>query len=74
MIWPLPWDELYSFVEALNVHDSLKFTVDINETHVNFLDVTIYKDPNINISTDTSAWGQNKDGNHVPNNNTSTNE
>ena len=52
MIWPHSSEELYSFVSALNnVHDTIKFTVDISETQVNFLDVTVYKDQNGTIST-----------------------
>ena len=52
MIWPHSREELYSFVSALNnVHDTIKFTVGISETQVNFLDVTVYKDQNGTIST-----------------------
>ena len=52
MIWPHTRGELYSFIDALNnVHSSIKFTVDISETQANFLDVTIYKDPDGNITT-----------------------
>ena len=52
MIWPHPREELYSFISALNeVHQTIKFTVDISETHVNFLDVTVYKDQDGKITT-----------------------
>ena len=52
MIWPHSEEELYSFIEALNqVHHSIKFTSDISQTEVNFLDVKIYKDNKGNIST-----------------------
>ena len=52
MIWPHTREELYSFIDALNnVHSSIKFMVDISETQANFLNVTIYKDPDGNITT-----------------------
>ena len=52
MIWPHSPGELYSFLEALNnVHESIKFTTNISQTQVNFLDVSIYKDTHGNIRT-----------------------
>ena len=52
MIWPHSLGELYSFLEALNnVHESIKFTTNISQTQVNFLDNSIYKDANGNIRT-----------------------
>ena len=52
MIWPHTREELYSFIDALNkVHSSIKFRVGISKTQANFLDVTIYKDPDGNITT-----------------------
>lgn len=56
MIWPHPLEELYSFVQALNnVHESIKFTIDISQTQTNFLDVTVFKDTNGNIDTSISS-------------------
>lgn len=50
-IWPHPLEELNSFVEALNkVHNSIKFTVDISETWVNYLDTTVYETRNTKYS------------------------
>ena len=52
MIWPHSLGELYSFLEALNnVLESIKFTTNISQTQVNFLDVSIYKDAHGNIRT-----------------------
>ena len=52
MIWLHTQEELYFFIDALNnIHGSKKFMVDISETQANFLDVTIYKDPDGNITT-----------------------
>ena len=52
MIWPHSETELYSFLKALNqVNKSIKFTSDISQNKVNFLDVTIYKDNLGNLET-----------------------
>ena len=53
MIWQHSREELCSFLEALNsFHETIKFTADISETSVNFLDVTITKDEEGNLTTD----------------------
>ena len=45
MIHPHTSEELYSFIKTLNkVHVSIKFTLDISQTQVNFLEVTVFKD------------------------------
>ena len=52
MIWPHSLEELYSFLSALNdFHPAIKFTSNISQTEVNFLDVTVYKDRHGNIET-----------------------
>lgn len=53
MIWQHSREELCSFLDALNsFHETIKFTADISETTVNFLDVKVFKDENGYISTD----------------------
>ena len=45
MIWPYSREELYSFINGLNnSHPTLRFTSDVSETTVNFLDISITKD------------------------------
>ena len=53
MIWQHSNEELYSFLHALNsFHEMIKFTADISETSVNFLDVKVTKDTHGNITKD----------------------
>ena len=52
MIWPYSREELYSFINDLNnSHPTLRFTSDVSETTVNFLDVRITKDASGRIQT-----------------------
>ena len=42
MIWTHGRDELQRFINYLNnIHPKIKFTSDISDTHVNFLDTTV---------------------------------
>ena len=53
MIWQHSHEELCSFIDALNsFHETIKFTAEISDISVNFLDVTITKDKEGNLSTD----------------------
>ena len=53
MIWQHSHEELNSFLEALNsFHVTIKFTADISETSINFLDVNVTKDSIGNITAD----------------------
>lgn len=53
MIWQHSREELCSFLDALNgFHETIKFTAEISETSVNFLDTTVRKDENDSITTD----------------------
>ena len=53
MIWQHSHEELCSFLDALNsFHETIKFTAEICDTSVNFLDVTITKDKEGNLITD----------------------
>ena len=53
MIWPHYRQELYSFLEASNAfQEMIKFTADISETSVNFLDIKVTKDEQCNIFID----------------------
>ena len=52
VIWPHSREELDSFISRLNqVHNTIKFTSDISETSVNFLDVKISKDIHGRLTT-----------------------
>ena len=52
MIWQHSREELYSFLDALNsFHETIKFTADISETSIHFLDVKVSKDKNGHITT-----------------------
>ena len=52
MIWPHSYQELCSFLTALNsFHETIKFTSEISDTAVNFLDVTVKKDNTGKIHT-----------------------
>ena len=43
LIWPHGMNSLTKFIEHLNtVHPPIKFTSDISETRISFLDLTIY--------------------------------
>ena len=45
LIWPHGMNSLTKFIEHLNtVHPTIKFTSDISETRISFLDLTIYKE------------------------------
>ncbi|XP_060071249.1 uncharacterized protein LOC132551153 [Ylistrum balloti] len=51
-IWTHTREELASFCEAMNSnHPTIKFTFDISDTEVNFLDTTIYKLPDGNLGS-----------------------
>ena len=53
MIWQHSREELCSFLDALNsFHETIRFTADISETSVNFLDVKVTKYNEVNITTD----------------------
>ena len=53
MVWLLGDEELESFLTFLNsFHDVIKFTHEASDSCVNFLDVTVHKDAEGNISTD----------------------
>ena len=53
LIWKGDSDYLNAIIEYLNsVVPSIKFTHEISSTSVNFLDTTVMKDSNGNISTD----------------------
>jgi hypothetical protein len=52
MLWTHSLEDLYKFIEALNAfHPNIKFTYNISESHVTFLDVDVYIDEKNNIST-----------------------
>ena len=52
MIWPHSVNELYSFLSGLNqFHTSIKFTYDMSQTQVNFLDVLVTKDKDGHLAT-----------------------
>ena len=52
MIWPHSYQELCFFLTALNsFHETIKFTSEISDTAVNFLDVTVKKDNTGKIHT-----------------------
>ena len=52
LIWPHSREELDSFISRLNqAHNTIKFTSDISETSVNFLDVKISKDIHGRLTT-----------------------
>ena len=43
MIWPHGMDSLLKFIDHFNtVHHTIKFTSDISDTEISFLDLTIY--------------------------------
>ena len=43
MIWPHDMDSLLKFINHLNIgHPTIKFTSDIPDTEISFLDLTIY--------------------------------
>lgn len=45
-VWTGTREDLQRFVEVLNsIDDSITFTLTLHETEINFLDVTIFKDP-----------------------------
>ena len=51
MIWPHSREELVSFIMRLNqTHDTIKFTSDMSQSSVNFLDVQVHLDEQGNIS------------------------
>ena len=44
MIWPHGMDSLLEFIDHLNiVHPTIKFTSDISDTEISFMDLTIYR-------------------------------
>ena len=46
MIWPHVMDSLLEFIDHLNIaHPTIKFTSDISQTEISFLDLTIYIKP-----------------------------
>ena len=52
MIWTHGRDELNKFINYLNsIHPKIKFTSEINDTHVNFLDTTVKVDADRSIYT-----------------------
>ena len=52
MIWPHSREELVSFIMRLNqTHDTIKFTSEMSQSSVNFLDVQVHLDEQGNIST-----------------------
>ena len=52
-IWPHGMNSLTKFIEHLNtVHPTIKFTSDISETRISFLDLTIYIQNNQNYTQD----------------------
>ena len=53
LIWPHSREELDSFISGLNrVHTTIKFTSDISDTSINFLDVKITKTSDGKLTTD----------------------
>jgi hypothetical protein len=52
LIWPHSRQELNSLIMALNSqHNTIKFTSDISDKEIHFLDVTVRKDTYGNLST-----------------------
>ena len=49
MIWTEGRDSLTAFLEALNGHTNLRYTYNISDTSVEFLDAIVYKGPNMDM-------------------------